>query len=159
MLWRVRINGSRVVLYEKPGIAVKKLALLVVMLIPLPVFAAQNAYLWLTGETQDAALVEAEKGYAFHKARGAREIAVNTKPRSSTDKRKQSLYFPENMSGFFLSPDNELLNVRKGRVVSRMKVRPSVKRIALPEVEDEVLVGAEGADKKKLPTKKKKPHK
>ncbi len=135
----------------------KKFALFILVLMPLPVFAAQNAYLHLTGETQGEAVAEAEKGYATLKAKGAREIVIKSDASSSTDKRKQSLYFPENMSGFFLSPDNELLDVRRGKVVSRMKVRASVKRGALPEVEDEVLVGAESAEQNKRPTVKKPP--
>ncbi len=135
--------------------------LLLILLLSLPVssLGALNAYLKLSGETQSEAIAQAEKGYAFHKARGAREVVANNNSSSSTDKRKQSLYFPESVSGFFLSSDNVLLNVRNGRVVNRMKVRPSVKPIAIPEVDDEVLVDEEGGSEKKLPKKKKKPHK
>ncbi len=94
----------------------------------------------------------------IHTAQCANVATVDTSRPSSTDKRKQSLYFPESMSGFYLSPQNELLHIKRGELISRMKVRASVKKRALPEVDDEVLINQEPS-KKKLPTKKKKPHK
>ncbi len=132
--------------------------LVVSLLFSISVIAAQNVYLVIRGETQVQAMAAAEKGYDYHKAQGARTVTVDTSRSSSTDKRKQSLYFPESMSGFFLSPQNELLHIKRGELVGRMKVRASVKKRALPEVDDEVLTNAEPS-KKKLPTKKKKPHK
>lgn len=132
----------------------KTLILFVSLLLPVTSLAALNAYLKMEGQTQDKAMDQARKGYDYYKARGAETIKVNTDRPRSSDKRKQSLYFPEEMSGFYLSPDNELLHIRRGKLVKRMKVRPSVKKRALPEVDDEVLTS-----KKKLPVKKKKPHK
>ncbi len=137
----------------------KPFILLIALLLPVTVVAAENVYLFIKENgTQAEAMASAEKGYDYHKARGARTVTVDTSRSSSTDKRKQSLYFPESMSGFYLSPQNELLHIKRGRLIERMKVRASVKKRALPEVDDEVLTNQQSTQKK-LPTKKKKPHK
>jgi len=139
----------------------RKWIVLAALLLPVTAFAAKTVHLHIEGETQSEAMAAAKKGYDYWKAVGARTIAARTDSSASTDERKQSLYFPESFSGYLLSEDNELLKVSKGKVVERMKVRPLNDRVLMrPEIDDEVLTGAEAeVDKKKGPKKKKKPHK
>jgi len=126
----------------------KPIALLIALLLPAAALAAQTVHLKLEGGTEAQAMESAKKGYDYLKARNAQAVSPRPASSSSTDKRKQSLYFPESVSGYYLSPDNEVLHIQRGKVVKRMKVRPTVKKRAVPEVDDEVLVRKK-ADKKK----------
>jgi len=135
-----------------------KWILLTALLLPVSGLTAETVHLHIKGDSQSEAMAAARKGYDYWNARGAREVAPASARRSS-DKRKQSLYFPESFSGYLLSEENELLKISKGRVVQRMKVRPLQDKVLVrPEVDDEVLTGAE-VDQKQGPIKKKKPHK
>jgi hypothetical protein len=126
----------------------KTLIALIAFLAAATATAALNAYLKLDASTEAQATELAKKGYDYYKSRGAKIVRADPAAPRSSDKRKQSLYFPETMHGFYLTPDNEVLNIRKGKLVKRMKVRPLIDKVAvprakkLPEVDDEVLVNA-----------------
>lgn len=121
---------------------------LIALLAAATASAALNAYLKLDASTEAQAMELSKKGYDYYKSRGAKVIRVDPAAPRSSDKRKQSLYFPETMHGFYLTPDNEVLNIRNGKLVKRMKVRPLTDKVAvprakkMPEVDDEVLVNA-----------------
>ena len=132
----------------------KKWLLLVGILLPFTAFSAETVHLHIKANGDAEAQAAAKKGYDYWKAQGAQQIRpAPRQPARSSDKRKQSLYFPESFSGYALSENNELLKISRGEVVQRMKVRPSIKRIAIPEVDDEVLTGDEAEKPKRTERK------
>ncbi len=128
------------------------LVLAAALLLTGSAFAAQNAYLHIKANGDAQAMEMAKKGYDYYKAQNAMVVRP-VQPRtaaSRSDKRKQSLYFPEAVSGYYLSSENELLKIQNGKVVKRMKVRPLQDKVSMqpepeaatrPEIGDEVLTG------------------
>ena len=99
----------------------RALILLLVLCIASPAHAELKAYMRMQGETLADALEEAQMGFAYHKAQGARITQIDASATRNSRRRKKE-FFLSSMDGFYLTPDNELLEIRKGKLINRLQV-------------------------------------
>ena len=99
----------------------RALLLLFVLLIAGPAHAELKSYMLIEGETLAAALEVAEMGFDYHKSQGKRIMQIDSSSNRSNRRRKKEVFL-SSMNGFYLTPENELLEIRKGKLINRVQV-------------------------------------
>ncbi|MEL7187702.1 MAG: hypothetical protein AAFN50_14905 [Pseudomonadota bacterium] len=99
----------------------RTLVLLMVLLVAAPAHADLKSYMLMPGETMAEALDQAELGFDYHKSQGKRIMQIDSSSHRSNRRRKKEVFL-SSMNGFYLTPENELLEIRKGKLVNRVQV-------------------------------------
>ena len=99
----------------------RKLILILVLLIASPAYAELKSYMRMDGETLAEAIEQAEQGFQNLKSQGRRIMQIDSSGTRSNRRRKKEVFL-SSMDGFYLTPENELLEIRKGKLKNRLQI-------------------------------------
>lgn len=99
----------------------RTLILFLALCVASPAHAELKSYMLMKGEKLADALQEAELGFAYHKSKGMRILQIDSSG-SRSSRRRNKEFFLSTMNGFYLTPDNELLEIRDGELKNRLQV-------------------------------------
>lgn len=95
--------------------------LFLVLCIASPAHAELKSYMLMKSETLADAIEEAELGFAYYKSNGVRILQIDSSG-SRSNRRRNKEFFLSTMNGFYLTPDNELLEIRDGKLKNRLQI-------------------------------------